>query len=154
MCGKLPNLPNIASVSQNSVVLKIISFYVFGFFPGSTLKIFLFRRTFVWICFTIENQKIHQQSVPLIISSFRNSFVNKSLQKGKWRPLCTTMTENVWLSEMRSMLLFKLRFQQWILYVYPRGSVKVLHLFRLISSCHIVSVSGWCFSDFQLILMF
>ena len=125
--------------------MKTIFFSFVANFSGKIVQkkkqdfFFVQEECFVWICFTIENQKIHQQSVPLIISSFRNYFVNKALQKGKWRPLCTTMTENVWLSEMRSILLFKLRFQQWILYVYPRGSVKVLHLFRLISSCHIVS---------------
>ena len=32
MCGKLPNLPNMASVSQNKRTPKEVIFYVFGFF--------------------------------------------------------------------------------------------------------------------------
>ena len=53
MCGKLPNLPNIAWVSQNRVSRKIIFVLLFWIFlPGSTLKNFsltLCPKIFSWL---------------------------------------------------------------------------------------------------------
>ena len=75
--------------SQPAPKVKTIFFSFVANFSGKIVQkkkqdfFFVQEECFVWICFTIENQMIHQQSVPLIISSFRNYFVNKALQKGK-----------------------------------------------------------------------